>query len=227
MIADNLACVMNNILHATQKRAVSQQVKLVAVTKNHPVSMMQQAIDCGVSAIGENRIQEAMQKHLNLNRTVEWHLIGHLQTNKAKQAVALFDLIHSVDSEKLAIEINRCANKISKIQNVLLQVNIASEDTKFGVAAEQVVPLANTIAQLPNVKLCGLMTIAPYFEKVEQTRPIFQEAHQLFNELKQLNLPNTDIDWLSMGMTNDYMIAVEEGSNLVRVGTGIFGERQY
>lgn len=227
MLADNLAAVREKILLASQKAVVQQNVKLVAVTKNHPVEMMQEAIDCGVTAIGENRIQEALEKQLTLNRTVEWHLIGHLQTNKVKQAVSLFTFIHSVDSEKLAVQINKYAGKINKIQNILLQVNVAQEETKFGIAVDEVRPLAELIEQLPNLRLCGMMTIAPYFENVEQTRPIFKKAYQLFNQLKQMNLPSADIRWLSMGMTNDYVIAIEEGANLVRVGTGIFGARQY
>ena len=227
MLADNLAAVREKILLASQKAVVQQNVKLVAVTKNHPVEMMQEAIDCGVTAIGENRIQEALEKQLTLNRTVEWHLIGHLQTNKVKQAVSLFTFIHSVDSEKLAVQINKYAGKINKIQNILLQVNVAQEETKFGIAVDEVRPLAEAIEQLPNLRLCGMMTIAPYFENGEQTRPIFKKAYQLFNELKQMNLPSADIRWLSMGMTNDYVIAIEEGANLVRVGTGIFGARQY
>ncbi len=208
----------------------TDKVKLIAVTKNHSVTAMLEAITAGITAVGENRVQEMLSKHPAIQtagKQVEWHLIGHLQTNKVRQAVPLADLIHSVDSERLASEIDRVAGKIGKRQDVLLEINVADEDSKFGLATSQTLQLAKQISQLEHVRLCGLMTVAPYAEDPEAVRPVFRELYQLFGELKTLQLRNTEIKWLSMGMTNDYLVAVEEGSNLVRIGTGIFGSRQY
>ena len=231
-VAENLARIIENMNYAIAKangknKNKSEYVKLVAVTKNHNVPAIEEAIAAGVSSIGENRIQEALDKSLSLTGKVEWQLIGHLQTNKVRQAVSLFDMIQSVDSERLAVEINRAASKINKRQDVLLQVNVANEDTKFGISAKEVMPLARLITNLENVRLCGLMTVAPFYENTELTRPVFKEMYQLFMELKAGNLENSNIAWLSMGMTNDYVVAIEEGSNLVRIGTGLFGQRQY
>jgi len=231
-IAENLAQIIENINSAANKTSnigekISDDVKLVAVTKNHSVLAMEEAIAAGVMAIGENRIQEAFEKAETLKNHVEWHLIGHLQTNKVRQAVSLFDMIQSVDSERLAMEINRAAGKIAKRQDVLIQINVANEDTKFGISAKDVMSLAQFISNLEHVRLCGLMTVAPFYENTELTRPIFREMYQLFMKLRDAKLVNTKVEWLSMGMTQDYMVAVEEGSNLVRIGTGIFGQRQY
>ena len=231
-IAENLAQIIENINSAANKtrnigEKISDGVKLVAVTKNHSVLAMEEAIAAGVMAIGENRIQEAIEKAETLKNHVEWHLIGHLQTNKVRQAVSLFDMIQSVDSERLAMEINRAAGKIAKRQDVLIQINVANEDTKFGISAMEVMSLAQFISKLEHVRLCGLMTVAPFYENTELTRPIFREMYQLFMKLRDAKLVNTKVEWLSMGMTQDYMVAVEEGSNLVRIGTGIFGQRQY
>lgn len=230
MIAERLAQVKMNIEHSIARRKHSDmpaQVELVAVTKNHDIHAMQEAIDAGVLRIGENRIQEAEKKAAILGRNVSWHLIGHLQTNKVKQAVGLFDLIHSVDSEKLLLEINRIAQAFNKVQNILIQVNIAREDRKFGVPQEDAAKLAKLAGALDHVLLRGLMTIAPHYEDAEMTRPVFREMYALFTELQNMKIPNTDIQCLSMGMSNDYEVAVEEGANIVRIGTGIFGQRQY
>ena len=231
-IQTNLTQVIENIHSAVHKRSKtlvneSKNVKLVAVTKNHDVAAIQEAVAAGVLAIGENRIQEAAKKAQILQKQVEWHLIGHLQTNKVRQAVQLFDLIHSVDSKKVALEIDRIAGASGKRQDILIQVNMANEDTKFGIASKDVLTLAKCISNLEHVRLCGVMTIAPFYENAEQARPLFRNMCQLFMELKNMNLANTNIEWLSMGMTNDYIVGVEEGANLVRIGTGIFGQRQY
>jgi len=231
-IAENLAQIIENINSAANKtssldKKISDSVKLLAVTKNHNVLEMREAIAAGVMAIGENRIQEAIDKAESLNACVEWQLIGHLQTNKVRLAVSLFDMIQSVDSERLAIEIDRAAGKIAKRQDILMQINVAHEDAKFGISAKELMSLGRFISKLEHVRLCGLMTVAPFYEDAELARPIFQEMYQLFMELREANLVNTKVEWLSMGMTNDYMVAVEEGSNLVRIGTGIFGQRQY
>lgn len=229
LITEKLTQVMQNIEIAKKNRShyFDENVKLIAVTKNHDVDSMREAIDHGVRSVGENRIQEAMQKVEILNRSVEWHLIGHLQTNKAKYAVNLFDLIHSIDSEKLIEEVNRVAKKINKIQKVLLQVNVAGEKSKFGISTKEIEPFLNSVGQYDHIHLCGLMTIAPHYNEIEEARPIFRELFQTFCNLKMKNFKNVSMDWLSMGMTNDYMVAIEEGANLIRVGTGIFGQRQY
>lgn len=219
--------IAQNIAEITAKIDINK-IKLVAVTKNHSVSSMLEAMKAGITAVGENRVQEMLAKYPEIQAaglSPEWHLIGHLQTNKVRQAIPMADLIHSVDSERLAIEIDKTAAKLGKRQDVLVQVNIADEESKFGVEPGQALPLAKFVSRLEYVRLCGLMTIAPYSETPETVRPVFKELYQLFAELKGLQLANTDIKWLSMGMTNDYMVAIEEGANLVRIGTGIFGSR--
>lgn len=229
-IAQHIAEIKQNIQQASlirqQQNLETRAVKLVAVTKNHGPEIIQEAIDIGIDAIGENRVQEALTKQSSLGRQLEWHLIGHLQSNKARQAVPAFDLIHSVDNEKLAVEIDKAAAKCGKRQDILLQVNVAGEETKFGVAPKDLRGIVNIVTELENVQLRGLMTIAPFYDKAESVRPIFRELYNMFLELREARLPNTDMQWLSMGMTNDYRIAIEEGSNLVRIGTGIFGSRQ-
>ena len=179
----------------------------------------------GVRDIGENRVQEAEEKLKVLERDgVTKHLIGHLQTNKAKQAVKLFDVIHSVDSDHLALAIDKAAKSIGKVQNILIQVNLANEDTKFGVSRENLQSLIEKVETLENLRLKGLMLIAPNYADVEKCRPLFRSMRKIFDELKK---NRQGFDMLSMGMSHDYKIAVEEGANIVRVGTAIFGERIY
>ena len=229
-IKNNLQTVTTEIQQAIKRRtdaSMGEEVKLIAVTKNHSVEMMQAAIDLGVTEIGENRIQEASEKFLTLDRHVKWHLIGHLQTNKAKQAVKIFDLIHSIDSVHLADAVNRAAQSIDKIQDVLIQINLAKEDTKSGVFIEDFDALVKSVNEMKNLRLCGLMMIAPNYDDVEKCRPLFQKMYGIFTELKQRAFNNADIKYLSMGMTHDYKVAIEEGANIVRVGTAIFGQRQY
>jgi pyridoxal phosphate enzyme (YggS family) len=230
LVTQNFTNVIKNVNCALERRnkpGISSNVKILGVTKNHSTAVIREAIAAGITAIGENRIQEALPKYEELGAIAEWHLIGHLQTNKVKQAVPVFDFIHSVDSERLAVEINKVAGKINKRQNVLIQVNVAGEETKFGVKSKEVTALARFINNLENVCLVGLMTIAPFFEQPEAARPVFRGLYQLFTELKSESLTNVKLDYLSMGMTNDYMIAIEEGANLVRIGTGLFGTRKY
>ena len=225
-VVENLQIVKNEIEVSHSKRAMANNppVTLIAVTKNHGVEIMQQAIDAGIENIGENRIQEAAEKFKSLNREVTRHLIGHLQTNKAKAAVRLFDLIHSVDSENLAAAIDKAAYSIGKIQNVLIQVNLAKEDSKFGVYEENLEDLIATVDALKNLRLRGFMLIAPNFNDVENCRPLFRRMYEIFSEV---GAARQNFDILSMGMTHDYKIAIEEGANVVRVGTAIFGERFY
>lgn len=203
---------------------LDDKIILVAVTKNHGVEVMREAIDAGATDIGENRVQEAAEKFQTLNRAVTRHLIGHLQTNKVKQAVKLFDVIQSVDSEHLAAAVDKAASSIGKIQDILIQVNAAREPQKSGVMLEDLETLIKFVDAAKNLRLRGLMMIAPNLPDVEECRPLFKQMRKLFNELKT---SREDFDFLSMGMTHDYKIAVAEGANVVRIGTGIFGERLY
>ena len=223
-VVENLRVVLSEIEKSQRQRELDEPVTLVAVTKNHGVEMMRQAIDAGVKHIGENRVQEAAEKFAELNRTVTKHLIGHLQTNKAKQAVRLFDLIHSVDSEHLAAALDKAALSLGKVQDVLIQVNLAKENSKSGVYEENLQSAIEFVDALQNLRLRGLMLIAPNFPDVENCRPLFRRMNQIFRAIQSTR---TNFDFLSMGMTHDYKIAVEEGANVVRVGTAIFGERIY
>ena len=196
-------------------------ILLVAVTKNHGVEQMREAIDAGATDIGENRVQEAAEKFQTLDRAARRHLIGHLQTNKAKAAVKLFDVIQSVDSEHLAAALDKAAKSIDKVQDILIQVNAAREPQKSGVRLEDLDSLIKFVDAAKNLRLRGLMMIAPNFSDVEQCRPLFKQMRKIFDELK---IARENFDFLSMGMTHDYKIAVEEGANVVRIGTAIFGE---
>ena len=229
MIKEKLQEVQANIetSMAQRKSGLQEQVLLIAVTKNHDIYAMREAIDAGVTNVGENRIQEAQQKYETLDREVTWHLIGHLQTNKAKQAVKMFDLIHSVDSLHLAQAIDKAAGAIGKCQDILIQVNLAQEASKSGIAAEELIELLKQTDQMANVRVMGLMCIAPNYENVEDCRPLFAKMRQIFEQVKEMSWQTANIIYLSMGMTHDYQIAVEEGANILRVGTGIFGQRQY
>ena len=206
------------------KAKLNEKIILVAVTKNHGVELMREAIDAGATDIGENRVQEAAEKFKTLDRAVTRHLIGHLQTNKAKAAVKLFDLIQSVDSEHLAAALDKAAASIDKVQDVLIQVNAAREPQKSGVLLEDLDSLIRFVDAARNLRLRGLMMIAPNFHDVEECRPLFRQMRKLFDELKT---SRQNFDFLSMGMSHDYKIAVAEGANVVRVGTAIFGERIY
>ena len=219
MIAENATNIKNQINSAN--------VTIVAVTKTQPVERIREAVNTGLTVLGENRVQEAAEKiGLLADLPVEWHLIGHLQTNKVKQAVAMFSLIQSVDSLKLALEINRQAAAVNKQQDILLQINVAGETSKFGIAPSQASAVAAELFALPNVRLCGIMTIAPFFDQAEDTRPIFRQTREIFERLnREMGRPEY-FNQLSMGMTHDYLVALEEGSNMVRIGSGIFGERQ-
>ncbi len=227
MIADALADVRHRIEKAKARVGRVDTVQLIAVTKNHPVQMIEEAAKLGVTTVGENRVQEAKGKmETYVGPALSWHLIGHLQVNKVRQAVPLFDMIHSVDSLRVAHEIERVAEKCGKVQRILLQVNVAREASKSGIPVEEFETLVTQVVALPHVKLEGMMCMAPLVENTEDVRPIFRVAYNLFTHLQYL-CPHEDIKYLSMGMTHDYEIAIEEGANMVRVGTGIFGERDY
>lgn len=231
-IAENIAKVVHSAAAAVARRkeavGTGTSVKLIAVTKNQEADVVREALAAGVKTVGENRVQEAAAKAAELAaERPEWHLVGHLQTNKVRQAVPLFSLIHSLDSERLAVEIDQVAAKLGKRQDVLIQVNVAGEDSKFGLEPKAVPSLVRTVGGLDNVRLAGLMTIAPYFDDPDNARPVFRELYNMFMELKTAEPAASGMEWLSMGMTNDYIVAVEEGANLIRVGTAIFGPRHY
>jgi len=227
-IQSNLKKIHDDIRAAAQKSGQdASRVTLIAVSKKKPPEMIQQAIDAGQKDFGENYIQEAMEKIDLLGRkSAIWHFIGHLQSNKAKFAVKYFDLIHTVDKVKLAKEINRQAQKIGKMQEILLQVNISQETTKSGAKENEIVAIAKQVYRFDNLHISGLMCMPPFFDDPEDARIYFKRLKQISKDIEALNLPNTTMTHLSMGMSNDFPIAVEEGATLVRVGTAIFGARQ-
>jgi len=227
MIQENLERVRQQIEAAANGCGRDPDaVQLVAVSKTVPVERVRQAIDAGVTVLGENYVQEARDKIEALSDCeVRWHFIGHLQSNKAKYAVALFDLIHSVDSVKLAAEIDKRAAKIGKKQPVLVQVNIAEEESKSGVSAEQSDALVKEISAFEHLEVRGLMTMPPFFNQPERVRPYFRTLRRLRDRIRKMAIPGIELNELSMGMTGDFQVAIEEGATLVRIGTAIFGER--
>ncbi len=228
MLKQNLEDVINNIKIACKNSGRDEkEVTLIAVSKTKPLSDIEELMDYGVNDFGENKVQELIDKYENIKAPVDWHLIGHLQTNKVKYIVDKVTLIHSVDSIHLAKEIEKEAAKKGVVVNVLIQVNIAHEDTKFGIDENQIYDILNEIKSFPHLKVKGLMTIAPFVEDAEENRPHFRNLYQLSLDIKSKNIDNIDVSILSMGMTNDYMVAIEEGATMVRVGTGIFGARNY
>lgn len=228
MIIENINEVRKNMEEACRVSGRNpEEVSLIAVSKTKPVSMLQEAYDAGCRDFGENKVQEIMDKIDRLPSDIRWHMIGHLQTNKVKYIVGKVFLIHSVDSLHLAEAISKEAVKQNTTVNILIEVNVAKEDTKYGAMAEDTVSLVEKIALLPGICVKGLMTIAPYVENPQENRQYFVKLRQLAVDIKSKNIDNVHMDILSMGMTGDYMVAIEEGATYVRVGTGIFGERQY
>jgi pyridoxal phosphate enzyme (YggS family) len=225
-IAENIKAIEARIA-ATAARAGRKpsSVKLVAVTKNVDPEKIKEAAAAGAAILGENRVQEAREKIEQLGAIASWHLIGTLQSNKAKYAVKLFDMIHSVDSIGLAREIDKQAAKIGKIQDVLIEVSIAGEETKAGAAIEGVMALVREAAGLRNISIKGLMTIPPFLDDPEAVRPYFRTLRELAARIANENIPGVSLQELSMGMSNDFEVAIEEGATMVRVGTAIFGER--
>jgi pyridoxal phosphate enzyme (YggS family) len=204
-----------------------QGVELVAAVKTRSPQEIQEAVEAGVRVIGENYVQEAERVYKLIGDKARWHFIGHLQKNKVKKAVRLFNMIETVDSTELAQEINKRCAHIGKIMPVLIEINSGREVSKSGVFPEKAVALVREISNLPNLKIAGLMTMGPLSGSPEDLRPHFREMKRLFDEIKELNLPNVDLKYLSMGMTESYRVAIEEGANMVRIGTKIFGERDY
>ncbi|MBO4940725.1 MAG: YggS family pyridoxal phosphate-dependent enzyme [Clostridia bacterium] len=204
----------------------TDEIKLIAVTKTYGADLINEAIDCGVTDIGENRVQEIMEKYDKVN-PVRWHLIGHLQKNKVKYIIDKVELIHSVDSVELAVEIDKKAKKIDKIQKILLEVNVSGEESKFGIEPTNCIDVCREISLLENVKIMGLMTVAPFTDDEELLLGVFSGLKGLAEKISQENIKNVSMEELSMGMTNDFPLAIEKGATMVRVGTGIFGKRDY
>jgi PLP dependent protein len=226
-IADNLTSIHERIA-ASAKRAGRDpaSIRLVVVTKTVDQARIREAVAAGAAYLGENRVQEAREKIEALGQVAQWHLIGRLQTNKAKYAVRLFDLIHSVDTIGLARELDRQAAKIGKIQDVLIEVSIASEKAKAGIAIEDCLTLLREAAGLKNIRVRGLMAIPPFLDDPERVRPYFRKLRELSERMANEKIPGVSLQELSMGMSGDFEVAVEEGSTMVRVGTAVFGERK-
>lgn len=228
MISENIRQVEDNIKSACKRAGRNEnEVTLIAVSKTKPASMLKEAYDSGCRHFGENKVQELIDKYEVLPKDIKWHMIGHLQTNKVKYIVDKVYLIHSVDSLRLAEQINREALKRKISVSILIEVNIADEETKYGVKIEEAEALIIEISKLPAISIKGLMTVAPYVENSEENRQYFVKLRQLSVDIMNKNIDNVSMDILSMGMTGDYQVAVEEGASYVRVGTGIFGERDY
>lgn len=228
MIRENLVSVQKNIQKSCERAGRNaEDVRLIAVSKTKPVEALKEAYEAGYRDFGENKVQELTEKYEELPKDIRWHMIGHLQRNKVKYLVGRVYMIHSVDSVKLAEEISREAVKKNVTVPILVEVNVAGEESKFGTSVREAEMLVREIAALPGISVRGLMTIAPYVEKAEDNRQYFVNLRQLSVDIKKKNIDNVCMDVLSMGMTGDYTVAVEEGATYVRVGTGIFGERDY
>lgn len=228
MIQDNLKYVEDKIKEACKRAGRNpREVTLIAVSKTKPVSMIKEAMDYGITDFGENKVQELCDKTEKIKEPLKWHMIGHLQRNKVKYIVDKAALIHSVDSWRLAEKISQEAEKKNIVCPILIEVNIAEEESKYGVRKEELLPLLEEISQLKGVQVKGLMTIAPFVENPQENRKYFRELHNLYIDIKSKNIDNVNMSELSMGMTGDYEAAIEEGATYVRVGTGIFGERNY
>jgi len=227
---NNIKDVYRRISHAAMKAGrCPSEVKLIAVSKGVSAETIKNAVENGIRELGENRVQEAQEKITIIkaclpDSRVKWHLIGHLQKNKAKIAVQIFDMIHSVDSLELALLLNRYAGETGKIQKIMLQVKLSDEESKYGILKEKLIEVLGGIRHLGNLKLEGLMTIPPYFDDPEKVRPFFRELRELKDSAVHSGFELTE---LSMGMSNDFEVAIEEGATMVRVGTAIFGERSY
>lgn len=228
MLKENLQNVESKIAASCDRSGRRREdVTLIAVSKTKPVETLWKAYDMGIRIFGENKVQELVDKYEALPKDIHWHMIGHLQRNKVKYIIDKVDLIHSVDSVRLAETIDKEAKKHNLTANILIEVNVAKEDTKFGVLPEQLDTLIGEISHFTNIRVLGLMTIAPFVENAEENRAIFSRLRKLSVDIAGKNIDNVNVGLLSMGMTNDYEVAIEEGATMIRVGTGIFGERDY
>lgn len=226
-ILKNIENVKANIEKSLLDRKYDNEATLIAVSKTKPVEMLQAAYDCGMRDFGENKVQEIMDKYDKLPSDIRWHMIGHLQTNKVKYIADKVFMIHSVESVKLAEEISKRATNCSRIIPILIEINIGDEESKFGLKCDELEDFIKQINELKGIKISGLMCVAPYTDNPENNRVYFAKLKQLSVDIMSKNIDNVSMDVLSMGMTGDYQVAIEEGSTYVRVGTGIFGERNY
>ena len=228
MLKENLEKVEENIQAACDRAGRKRdEVTLIAVSKTKPVEMLQEAYDLGVRINGENKAQELASKYEVLPKDIHWHMIGHMQRNKVKYIIDKVCLIHSLDSVKLCEEIQKRAGAKGITMDVLVEINIAGEEAKHGVPPEKAEELVLEASKFKNIRVKGLMTVAPFVENPEENRKYFKKMHKLFIDIKDKNYDNVDMEYLSMGMTNDYEIAIQEGANIVRIGTGLFGARNY
>lgn len=228
MLKENLEQVEANIQKACERSHRDRsEVTLIAVSKTKPIEELQEAYDLGIRLFGENKVQEITEKYEALPNDIHWHMIGHLQRNKIKYIIDKVDLIHSVDSLRLAEAIEKEAAKHDVIANILVEVNVAKEDSKFGLLPEEVDTFIDKVAEFSHIRVKGLMTSAPYVEDAEENRPVFAHLRKLSVDIAKKNAHNITMSILSMGMTNDYEVAIEEGATMVRVGTAIFGARNY
>jgi pyridoxal phosphate enzyme (YggS family) len=226
LVKENLLIVENRIEEACKRCGRDRsEVTLIAVSKTKPADMIREAYESGIRDFGENKVQEICDKYELLPDDIRWHMIGHLQRNKVKQVIDKTVLIHSVDSVRLAEQIEEEAAKKQICVDILLEVNVADEESKFGFRLEETEQAIRNISVFPHISIKGLMTIAPFVENSEQNRPVFKELNQFYVDMQRKNIDNVNMNMLSMGMTGDYEIAIEEGATLVRVGTGIFGTR--
>ncbi len=227
-VTENLERIEERICSACARAGRRREdVRLVCVTKTKPVPMLMEAYDCGERLFGENKVQEITEKAPQLPADISWHMIGHLQTNKVRQVITRASMIHSVDSLHLAEEISRQAVKAGIVMPILIEVNVAGEESKYGVPCGQTEALIRQVLPLPGIRIDGLMTIAPYTDDPETNRPHFRKLRELLVDIDKKCIDNLSVCELSMGMTGDFEVAIEEGATLIRVGTGIFGERVY
>ena len=227
-VSENIANVRKNV-EAAAKRAGRdpKEILLLAVSKTMEVPRIKAAVECGLNSLGENRVQEIMEKYEPMGPDVKWHLIGHLQTNKVKYIIDKVELIHSVESLKLAEEIDKQAKKHGLVADILVEINMAKEESKFGIMPEEAESFITELSKLENIRVRGIMTVAPFVENAEDNRVYFRNMKQLLVDINAKKINNINMDTLSMGMTGDYEVAIEEGATIVRVGTGIFGKRDY
>lgn len=227
-IMRNLDNVMLRVRAAAERSGRSMEdIKVIAVTKTVDVARINDVYEYGLRDMGENRVQELLEKYDKLPSDIKWHLIGHLQTNKVKYIADKVEMIHSVDSIELAKEIDKRAARLQRKVNILLQVNVSGEETKFGISPDQVDEYISELSRMENISIKGLMTIAPYAQDPQDVRPVFRKLYNIYIDIKSKRYDNVSMDYLSMGMSNDFEVAIEEGANIVRIGTSIFGKRDY
>ena len=228
LIKDNLKRIQDNIAAACARSGRNpEDIHIIAVTKTVGVPQIEEAIEAGIRIIGENRVQEAWTKFQQVSEPVSWHIIGHLQTNKVKRALQFANIIHSVDSQHLAEEIDRRAAEQNKRANIFVEVNTSGEESKFGLTPDNTLEFISCLSSLKNINITGLMTIGAFLPDPEQVRPCFRKLKELQDKISLHSFENVTLEHLSMGMTNDYQVAIEEGATLVRIGRGLFGDRNY